>query len=900
MHNYETVLKKIAAVVGKKNILRKEIDLLAYSYAEHITGLLPLAVVFLKSTAEVAQVLKLLHQAKIPAIPRGAGTNLCGGTAPLAKAVILEFAKMDRILEVDIFNRYITVEPGVTTIAVQKALEPYGYFFAPDPASIQISTIGGNIAENAGGMRCVKYGVTSENVLGIEVVFSDGQVFVFNGPLASLGGYDLTGIMHGSEGTLGVITKAWLRILKLPETVKTLLAAFATVDDAVTTVARIIAQGIIPSTVELIDGTVIRAVEENFQLGYPADAQAVLLIEIDGFAGEVATQVETILSICQENRVGLIQTAGSEEERQYLWTGRLAGLNCLAAQKPAYAQEDIVVPRAQLPAMFRTLARTAAKHSLLIGTVCHAGDGNSHPAIFYDDQDAGEKKRMRLAFTEIMETAISLGGTITGEHGVGIEKLQGLELLFSQDELLFMQKLKSAFDPQGLLNPGKAIPEYLANLPAPSEKYSQAEEDRARFLQKLSNLERVPEYYVAEKYILPYIVRGQKPWCVVKPQNSAEVQVMVQLAAECNISLLPWGKGTKIIRVEPQTVILDLSKLNRILEVDGANLTTTVEAGVDLHSLRMMLLNQGQLLAVDPLESGSPTVGGTVATDSTGSLQTKFHTLKNLVLGIEIIDAQGKIISYGGKTIKNVAGYDLRKLLVGSWGKLGVITKVTLKLYPLPETAIYRTYLTENHRYFTDFIFNVRRVDLEPISFDLVVHAGQYFINICTGGFKQSVERQLRVLNKLARNLELVRENEDKRLLSGQTFFSDYFPNNISPGEHFVLKSSVLFAHIPAWVEKIRNLDREGTISIYGHLSSGVMSAMISSGPDTAQELMKSLQDSSIYGTHLLVGNDLQMTVNSKNTPEQAGESFMAKRLKEIFDPKTLFGPPQLEEKIRC
>ncbi|ATW26291.1 FAD-binding oxidoreductase [Candidatus Formimonas warabiya] len=904
---FDGVLKKLQAVVGKQNVLNNRIDLLTYSYAEHLRGINPLAVIFLQNTFQVSQVLKILNQWQIPSIPRGAGTNLCGGTIPLDEAVVLEFARMDQILELDILNRYIAVQPGVTNIAVQKALEPFGYFFAPDPASMQVSTIGGNIAENAGGMRCVKYGVTSENVLGLEMVLSDGQVFLANGPLESAFAYNFTGLMHGSEGTFGVITKAWLRILKAPETVKTLLAVFPTVDHAAATVSQIMARGIIPRTLEMIDQPVIQAVEERFKLGYPAQARAALLIEVDGFTDDLAGEVPSIMAICQKNRAGLIQNAQSEAEKQLLWTGRLAGINCLTTKKPAYAQEDIAVPRAQLPEMLKALEQTACKHFLTIGTVCHAGDGNSHPAIFYDDKDGEESRRVGMAFEEIMKEAIRLGGTITGEHGVGVEKLKGLGLLFSPHELVFMKKVKAAFDPAGLLNPGKALPDHAGDRPAFERKGQK--EDRAQFLLELNQLSPVPGYYLAERELIPYGYNGQRPWCVVKIQNVEGLQQVIQLADRFNIPLVPRGQGTKIRETVGNLLCLDLSGLNRILDIDADNLTATVEAGVGLEDLQTILGNQGLLLPVDPLETGTPTMGGIVAANSTGSLRAKYHTLENLVLGIEVVDAEGQIIKYGGKTMKNVAGYDLRKLFIGSWGKMGVITKITLKLYPLPERAVYRTYRAKNFRDFMNFIVQVQKADLSPLSFDLMVQKGKFYSNIGLGGPQQAVDRQREAINQLAEKngMELVQEMEDTKLRYGKTFFTDYFKPGISQLNQYVIRSRIRFTDIPAWMEDILKMDPEEKVGIYGHISQGIMYATIphpepEAAPARSEEILEILKNFSHsfgYGSHTVEGKDLYFWAGGKEFKEQPGENFLWRRLKETLDPKHLFHPDQVPGGIK-
>ncbi|MEL7568205.1 MAG: FAD-linked oxidase C-terminal domain-containing protein, partial [Dehalobacterium sp.] len=565
MSQLDIVLKKLCTCLGKENILSKKVDLAAYRDSVHLSGRSPSAVIFPQDTAKVSEALKILNHYQIPCIPRGAGTNLCGDTLSFGPTVIMEMAKMDRILEVNILDRYIAVEPGVPNSTVQKALAPHGYFFAPDPASFGVSTIGGNIGENAGGMRCVKYGVTSDNVIGLEIVLSDGRMIRHKGPFPDDGGYNLTGLVHGSEGTFGVITKAWLRMVKLPEEVKTMVAVFSTLEDSVETVSRIIGRGMIPSALEIIDHLAIQALEETRPMGYPINAEAVLLIEVDGFAGTLEAQVERIKAICQGNHVSEVRIAQTEAERQLLWLGRREALNCFVSKRPTYAQEDVAVPRARLPEMLNIIKGISRKYSLVVASVCHAGDGNFHPTIIYDDKDEDETNRAHMAFSEMMGQAVALGGTITGEHGIGVEKLKGMELLFSAEELDFMERVKLAFDPKKILNPGKVI----------SDKVRESSEEKTEQVVNELNKEAFLHSLVRENIAYFSDISG----ILIKPKSSMDVAKIVKLAGAYQLKISPLGKGEAASLVSCGTcdAVIDMHNLNKVMEIDGENLTVTVE-----------------------------------------------------------------------------------------------------------------------------------------------------------------------------------------------------------------------------------------------------------------------------------------------------------------------------------
>ncbi|UCF56186.1 MAG: FAD-binding protein, partial [Deltaproteobacteria bacterium] len=445
-------------IVGAEHVLTSEMDLTLYGYDASTEKGGPDVVVLPGSTEEVSQVMALAHQDKIPVIGRGSGTNLSGGTIPTRGGIVVHFSRMNRILEIDIPNRTVTVEPGVITLELQNRLLAEGFVYVPDPASQKVSTLGGNLGENSGGPHCLKYGVTTNHVLGAEVVLYDGTVIWTGGKSQDNPGYDLTGVLVGSEGTLGLVTKMILKIVRAPETVKTLLAIFDNIEDASNTVSAIIAEGIVPATLDMMDNVVMGAVEASVHAGYPLDAAAVLIIELDGMADGMDRQAEKILEICRRHSVREIQVAKDDGERAKLWAGRKGAFGAITRLKPSYMVCDGTVPRTKLPEVLSKVLEIGKKYGLLIGNVFHAGDGNLHPLILFDERDDEERESAKKAAAEILKICADAGGTISGEHGIGLEKMKEMFFVFSESDLEAMRQVKRAFDPEDILNPGKVIP----------------------------------------------------------------------------------------------------------------------------------------------------------------------------------------------------------------------------------------------------------------------------------------------------------------------------------------------------------------------------------------------------------------------------------------------------------
>jgi len=451
--------RELETIVGAGGVLSDPEELLVYE-SDGLTLFRALAdfVVFPTSAEQVAAVVRLANRESIPFVARGAGTGLSGGCLPAEGGLVISMMRMNRVLEVDYDNQIAVVEPGLVNLHLSWAVGPRGFYYAPDPSSQQACTIGGNIANNSGGPHTLKYGVTVNHVLGLEVVLPDGEIVWLGGKTRDALGYDLAGVFVGSEGTFGIATKIVVRILKKPQAVKTVLAVFDRIEHASAAVSAIIAAGLVPAAVEMIDQLTIQAVEDAFGCGYPRDAAAALLIELDGLAVGMPAQADRIVAACREAGAREVRAAADEAERQLLWKGRKSAFGAYGRVSPAYMVMDGVIPRTKLPYVLSRVNEIVAAHGLRVGNVFHAGDGNLHPNILYDPRTPGEEARVVAAGAEIMKVCAEVGGSISGEHGIGLEKADFMPFIFSPADLALMQRLKDAFNPRGLCNPGKVFP----------------------------------------------------------------------------------------------------------------------------------------------------------------------------------------------------------------------------------------------------------------------------------------------------------------------------------------------------------------------------------------------------------------------------------------------------------
>ncbi|QGP91617.1 putative FAD-linked oxidoreductase [Neomoorella glycerini] len=452
-------LKELQAVLGPERLLTGTEDRWCYAFdaAAAQPKHLPLAVALPRSTEEVAGIMKLATAYRVPVYPRGSGTNLSGGVIPREDGLVISFVEMNNILELDIENLTATVQPGVVIQELNDAVAPYGLIYPPDPGSVATATMGGSVAESSGGLRGLKYGVTKDYVMGLEVVLADGTVFHCGGKtVKNVSGYDLVKLFCGSEGTLGIMTAITVRLTPAPEARRSMLAVFDRLEGAARTITGIIANKVIPATMEIMDNVTIRTVEAYCHAGLPVEAAAVLLLEVDGIPAVVEKEAAIVERVCRENG-GQVRVARDDAERENLWTARRAALPACARLRPTTVLEDATVPRSKIPEMLLALERIARKYNVSIATYGHAGDGNLHPTITCDERDQEEMERVHRAVDEIFHTAIALGGTLSGEHGIGLAKQKYMELEFGASGVAVMQRLKQALDPLGILNPGKLV-----------------------------------------------------------------------------------------------------------------------------------------------------------------------------------------------------------------------------------------------------------------------------------------------------------------------------------------------------------------------------------------------------------------------------------------------------------
>jgi glycolate oxidase len=453
---HDALHRRLIDALGDNHVKTSPEDLAAYSFDAYTEGGTPAAVALPGSTRDVAAVVKIANDCGQPIVARGAGTGLCGGAVPVAGGVVIGTSRMNGVLELDVRNRRVRVAPGLINLDLSRAVRNDGLFYAPDPASQKTSTIGGNIATNAGGPHCLSYGTTVNHVLGLEVVDSDGEVFTTSVDDA---GYDLTAVLAGSEGTLGIVTSAWVRLQKLPEAVGVWVAAFGDIEAASEAVSAIIAAGIVPTALEMMDRVISAAVEAAFSAGYPTDAAAVLLIEQAGYADDVAACERAIAAIAKQHGAVSWRAARTQAERDALWAGRKGAAGATGRIAPNYYTQDVCVPRSKLPAALRTVEDVARNYGVTIGNVFHAGDGNLHPLMMYDKRDRRQVAAVVEGGNAILQAAIDLGGTISGEHGVGFEKRGAMTRVYSTNDLATMGRVRDVFDPRRSLNPEKIFPE---------------------------------------------------------------------------------------------------------------------------------------------------------------------------------------------------------------------------------------------------------------------------------------------------------------------------------------------------------------------------------------------------------------------------------------------------------
>ncbi len=672
-----SLVRKLRRLLGSHGVHTSPSLATCAGDATHLTGWAE-AVLFPHTTENVAAVADFCHRLGVPITARGAGTDLSGGAVPFG-GVVVTFTQMNHILAVDPLNRIAVVEPGVVNRALQREAERCGLMYAPDPASQNVSTLGGNAAKGAGGMRAFKYGVTKDHVLGLQVVLADGTVGFVGGHLPNrpLAGPDFTGLLIGSEGTLALITRLILRLVPKPQAQRTMLASFASVEQAGAAVSTMVARGILPATLELMDADCLEAIEDFAHADLPTQAAAVLLIEVDGPEAGLDRIALDVERACRSAGAGDMRVARSVEERDRLWLARRAALGAMARLKPAYDLGDITVPRDRLVEMLVGVADVKAQYGLRIPILAHAGDGNLHPTIVYDDRDPSETARVQSAREELYRRALALGGTLSGEHGIGSLKRDYLHWLYPPGTLEVMKRVKLALDPRGILNPDKVLPtedhDEAATMPEPGA-------DIGRMGTIVG-----PRHLVCGEHVRRCL--GREPTTWVRPEGEQQISELLAWASESATPVYPAGGLTSwraAFKPFSGGIGLDLTGLRDVVDVNAGNLTVTAGAGLTHTALDKALAACGLYLPSEgPLPSLS-TLGGEMALDCAGPRRLAYGSFRNWVLGCRAVFAQGTTGVFGGRQAKNASGYNISRLLCGSGGSLAVITEVTLRLRPRP------------------------------------------------------------------------------------------------------------------------------------------------------------------------------------------------------------------------
>jgi len=641
----QEVWRTLQAVLPKDALVTNPVELIAYEIDGSLGLGEPLAVALPRNTYEVVTLMKWAFKNDVPVVARGAGTGLSGG-AVADGGLMISFARMKQVLELDEIGRSAVVQPGIVHLVFDELVKTKGLYYPPDPASGRSCTIGGTLAENAGGPHCFKYGVTTNYVLGLEVVLADGRVIHTGGSAYDYPEYDLTGLLVGSEGTLGMMTSADVRLMRNIPDIKTLMAIFNSVEEAGEAVSAVIARGLMPATLEMMDRNMIGIVENYAHAGLPTDAEALLIIEADGYPESLDAQMNEIITVMNECKARELRLAKSTAERDKIWYARKSAFGAIAQISPAYLILDGTVPRSKLAYTLAEINKICASVNLRVCYVFHAGDGNLHPLILFDPSNSEMIERVHQAGHEVIELCVRMGGTITGEHGVGSEKRQYMSLIFNPGELQAQQEIKEVFDPKNILNPGKVLPEFKYE-PKPIK----AQPYKATFAP--ASVEEAAE--------------GIRSWSTESKQHTLRLR----------------GGGTKSSLLSPTDVTLSTQNLRGIQSLAVNDLYVTVNAGTPLSELQQELkVSNVWVPMVSPWAES--TVGGIVATNFNAPLRSRYGAIRDLILAMTVVLPDGRVVRAGKAVVKNVAGYDLPKLFVGSYGTLGLITDVTFKLSPFP------------------------------------------------------------------------------------------------------------------------------------------------------------------------------------------------------------------------
>ena len=671
-----SALDALKAILPPGQVFTDRTALLSYESDAGLDKGQPDAVVFPRSSEEVEKIVCWAAEHRIPLIARGAGTGLSGGAVPDRGGVLVAFSQMNQVLEIDTVGRSALAQPAVINLALDEQAKARGFYFPPDPASQRASTIGGNVAENSGGPHCFKYGVTTNYVTGLEAVLSSGQRIRVGGRALDYPAYDLCGLLTGSEGTLAMITQIAARLVRNPPGVKTLLAVFDSVEQAGVAVSAIIAAGLAPAAMEMVDQKVIRIIEAYAHAGLPEDAGAILIVEVDGYPESLETQIQEVAHWLQARGGRDLRIAQNEEERAKIWLARKSAAGAAARLAPAYYTIDITVPRSRLAEMLMAVNEICDRYELQTGHVFHAGDGNLHPMILVPDPgNPALIERLHRASAEIITRCVAMQGSLTGEHGVGIEKREFMPLMHTSAELMAMWDIKQVFDPDNLLNPGKIFPP-SADASVPFAGYTDPPAPAAAAA-------------------LPAL--SGNVWTPATPQEAAQGLAALSGAGRSVFISGATRTGQPAARssrararnalpAQRDQIVLSTAALSGFKAYAPNDLYVTVGAGTPLETIQRFLTVEQKYLPLAVPDSET-TIGGLVAANINAPLRMRYGSVRDLVLCATVALADGRLIRTGRPIVKNVAGYDLTKAFIGSYGTLGLLTDVTLKVMPQPRAT---------------------------------------------------------------------------------------------------------------------------------------------------------------------------------------------------------------------
>lgn len=927
----DKIIENLEAIVGRDSILFRRDELLVYEcdgLPQHKYP--PRAVVFPHSTEEVSEVVRLLSREQVSFSPRGAGTGLSGGALAVDGGVIIELAQMKHILKIDVENRLAVVQTGLVNASLSRAVVQHGLHYAPDPSSQMSCTIGGNIAENAGGIHCLKYGVTTDHVLAARVVLSDGSIVDLN---SSGNGYDLIGIFVGSEGTFGLATEATLKLTPNPPAVRTILAEFTDIDDASRAVSAIIAAGLLPAALEMVDGETIRAVEASvFAAGLPPDAEAALLLELDGLEAGLDDEAGKAEFICKQNGARSVRRARDEYERKKLWAARKGAFGALGRVAPNMMMQDAVVPRSRLPEVLREVYRLGGRYNLRVANVFHAGDGNLHPFIGFDARNEDEVRRMEAAGRELMKKCVSVGGTITGEHGVGLDKSDYLPLIFNDDDMYAMLRVRTAFDPGGLCNPGKIIPvlrgcgEKRSGLTSKVQTVEKQTGNKNGLTgddgngkwqignrqSAIGNVSREFDVDSARKDFISIVgevnvgLIHERNAVVVEPSTIEEASEVLRFASSRGWTIVPAGAKTWLDvgnPLEQAEVIVSTERVNKLISHEPADLVATVQAGCKLSSFNEQIAKAGQWLPLDPPDDGRVTIGGTVATGLSGPLRLSYGLPRSHILGMRVALSDGRIIKAGGRVVKNVAGYDLCKLFTGSYGTLCLILEVTFKLKPLPEKDSTLVFTSKNYSPLVAGAKKIIETPLLPMSMELLSpqafnaispakDTSDFALLVRFAGTSKMVQFQLeQACNLLKGNsIEIIENNLSLwRNLSALSFVSD---------NYFTWRVSVLPSRLESF---LRSLEKDTSLSeTLWHAGAGDGRLRVieetRGEKDWTNELKNLRQTAHEMNGYLVIENaPIEIKENTDSWDDFGSATVLMCRIKEQLDPFNLMSKGRFE-----